>query len=123
MYYITINKKKINILWIVAAIALILFIYLQVLQSTQYFNFQEYLKTEIESIKKQNKQLDSIYEIVSTERERIKIIREKISIAEELARMEKLKKDLELLRGEKPLLSDSISPQELEKYFVKEFKK
>lgn len=123
MYYITINKKKINILWVIAAIALILFIYLQVVQSTQYFNIQEYLKTEIESIKRQNRQLDSIYKVVSTDRDRIKIIREKISIAEELARMEKLKRELELLRGEKPLLSDSISPQDLEKYFVKEFKK
>jgi predicted RND superfamily exporter protein len=121
--YFTYKNRKINILWILGAVAIILFIALQIRQSAQYFNFQEYLKTEIESLKKQNNQLDSIYKVVSTERQRIKIIREKISIVEELNRMERLKRELEILRGEMPLISDSMSVSDLERYFVKEFKK
>lgn len=121
--YFTYKNRKINILWILGAVAIILFIVLQIRQSAQYFNFQEYLKTEIESLKKQNNQLDSIYKVVSTERQRIKIIREKISIVEELNRMERLKRELEILRGEMPLISDSMSVSDLERYFVKEFKK
>jgi len=111
--------------WWLIGIVVVLAIYLALNTRiiNQYYNFQEYLKTEIETLKKQNKQLDSTLVIVSKERDKIRFIREKVSIAGELERLEILRKELEAIRAEDPAITDSISPEDLEKYFIKEFKR
>jgi preprotein translocase subunit SecF len=97
-------------------VVVIVIIFFAAKKTNAYINYQEYLKTEIESLKKDNSKLDSLYKLKSAEKEKIKIIREKISIQSEIDRLEHLRNQLLELRKQPPKQIDTISPEELDKY-------
>ena len=99
---------------IISIIAIV--IYFAAKKTTVYINYQEYLKTEIDSLKRQNIILDSLYKSKAIDKEKIKIIREKISIQSELDRLEHLKNQLIELRKQPIKQTENLSPEELDKY-------
>lgn len=99
---------------IISIIAIV--IYFAAKKTTVYINYQEYLKTEIDSLKRQNIILDSLYKSKVIDKEKIKIIREKISIQSELDRLEHLKNQLIELRKQPIKQTENLSPEELDKY-------
>lgn len=114
---------KMNRWWLVAIILIaIVLLVLNTKIINKQSNFESYLKTEIDSLRRENQKFDSIFVILSKDKNNIRIIRERITIASELEKLERFKKELEAIRGERPIIADSISPKDLEKYFIKEFK-
>jgi len=118
------KEKWYNSWWVKVAVGLVIIylLYLGTKTTVAYVNYQEYLKTEIEQLKKENTKLDSLYKTKVLEKEKIKIIREKISIQSELDRLEILTKQLEEIKTTKLEKIDSIGPEDLQKYLQKELK-
>lgn len=85
-------------------------------EAVTHFNYVESLKTHIKSQDKKIETQDSLYKIKAAQKEKIKIVREKISIQLELDRLEHLKNQLLELRKQPPKQIDTISPEELDKY-------
>lgn len=86
-------------------------------------NLNEYLKTEIESLKKENLKLDSLYKEEKSKKEKVRIIKEKVQVAEDLNKIKKLEEELKKLREENLKEVEKISPEELDKYFRNLIKK
>lgn len=97
-------------------VVVIVIIFFAVKKTNAYINYQEYLKTEIESLKRENTKLDSLYKLKAAEKEKIKVIREKISVQPELDRIKHLENQLLELRKQPPKQIDTLSPEELDKY-------
>lgn len=115
------KQKWYNKWWIkvAAAVMILIILYIATKKTITYVNYQEYLKTEIEQLKKENIKLDSLYKTKVLEKEKIKIIREKISIQSELDRLEILTKQLEEIKTTKLEKIDSIGPEDLQIYLQK----
>ena len=88
-------------------------------EAITHYNYVESLKTHIKSQDKKIETQDSLYKIKAAQKEKIKIIREKISIQSELDRLEHLRNQLLELRKQTPKQIDTISPEELDIYFKK----
>jgi len=118
------KEKWYNKWWIkVAAVLVIIYLlYSNFQSSTLNHNLQEIHKTEINELKKQIIERDSLYNIAKNQKEKIKIIREKISIQSELDRLEILTKQLEEIKVTKLEKIDSIGPEDLQIYLQKELR-
>ena len=88
-------------------------------EAVTHYNYVESLKTHIKAQEKVITTQDSLYKIKETQKEKIRVIREKISIQPELDRLEHLKNQLIELRKQPPKQIDTISPEELDIYFKK----
>jgi predicted RND superfamily exporter protein len=80
---------------------------------------EEILKTEIEDLVKQTKTLDSLYRVTAAEKEKIKVIREKIDITQDIKKLQQLIAELEGVKSE-PIKRNS-STLELKQYLDTEF--
>lgn len=80
---------------------------------------QEILKIEIDSLVKQTKNLDSLYRVTAAEKEKIRIIREKIDITQDLKKLQQLIAELEQVKSE-PIKRNSTT-LELKQYLETEF--
>ena len=108
---------------IIVMLCIILFTTYAITKTTQFLNYQEYLKTEIDSLQNQSKRISINIERLENKRDSIQIIRQRITIQEELNQLKKLAKEYEALKAIKPTITDTISLEELQKYFIKEFNK
>lgn len=86
-------------------------------EAVTHYNYVESLKTEIKESEKQRLVQDSLYKIKEAEKAKIKIIREKIYIQPDLERIKHLENQLLELRKQPPKQIDTLSPEELDKYF------
>lgn len=111
--------KWYNIFWvrILGVLLILLLIYFAATKTVTYYNLNEYLKTEIENLKKKNIELDSLYQKEKVKKEKVRIIRERIQVGEDIEKVKKLEKELQELRKQKPTPIDKISPEELDQYF------
>jgi hypothetical protein len=111
--------KWYNIFWvrITGVVLILLLIYFGVTQTPTYFNLTEYLKTGTEELKKENKKTDIEYNTVEEKRKKIKSIKDKIQVGEDIQNIKKFEKELQELRKQKPTPIDKISPEELDQYF------
>lgn len=118
------NKKWYNTWWfkITVASIIIIILYFATRKTIVYMNYQEYLKTQIDSLNIENTKLDSLYKVAVLQKDKIKIIREKVSIQSEVDKLERLKIELELLGKQPSKITDSITPEDLLRYFKKELK-
>lgn len=80
---------------------------------------QQVLKTEIDSLVKQTKSLDSLYRATAAEKEKIKIIREKIDITQDLKKLQELVAQLEKVKSEPIKINSTVI--ELKQYLETEF--
>lgn len=108
---------------VAVVIGLFFLIFLAATKTTQFLNYQEYLKTEIDSLQNQSKRIALTIEALERKRDSVQIIRQRITIQEELNQIKKLAKEYEALKAIKPVVTDSITPEELNKYFIKELNK
>jgi uncharacterized protein YlxW (UPF0749 family) len=92
-------------------------------KTTQFLNYREYLKTEIDSLQNQVKVLNKSIENLEYKRDSIRIIRQKISIQSELEALKKLAKEYEALKSEKLVVNDSISLEDLHIFYLKQINK
>lgn len=95
-------------------------------KTVTYYNYMEYLKTEIEGLKKENKQLDSLYSATQTKKDKLKDIKDKIQVGENLKKIQDIDKELKKHRDKPKVIIEDISPEELDLYFrelLKETKK
>ncbi len=116
----TVKKVKwYNLFWvrILGVVLILILIYFGATKTVTYYNLNEYLKTEIETLKKKNVQLDSLYNQEKVKKEKIKIIRERIQVGEDIEKVKKLQKQLEELRKQQLPKVEKIEPEELNKYF------
>lgn len=104
----------------VVAIGIIFLILFAATKTTQFLNYQEYLKTEIDSLQNQSRRINQTIDRIEKKRDSIYIIRQRITIQEELTQLKKLAKEYEALKSVKPVVTDSITPEELQRYFIKE---
>ena len=111
--------KWYNLFWvrISGVVLILLLIYFGATKTVTYYNLNEYLKTEIENLKKKNTELDSLYQKEKTKKEKVRIIKERIQIGEDIEKVKKLQKELEELRKQQLPKVDKIEPEELNKYF------
>lgn len=101
----------------ISVVAIIILLIFGGKEAITHYNYVESLKTHIKSQDKKIETQDSLYKIKAAQKEKIKIVREKISIQSELDRLEHLKNQLLELRKQPPKQIDTISPEELDKYF------
>lgn len=116
------QNKKIkwyNLFWvrILGVLVIVFGIYMAARKTVTYYNLNEYLKTEIESLKKKNTSLDSLYKLEKEKKEKVKIIKERIQVAGDLERIKKLEKELEELRKKVPPKVEPLSPEDMTSYF------
>lgn len=118
----TMKEKWYNKGWVkvAAGLMIVYLLYSNFKSSTLNHNLQEIHKTEINELKKQIIERDSLYNIAKNQKEKIKIIREKISIQSELDRLTELTKQLEEVRKTELNKIDTITPEQLQKYLQKE---
>ena len=90
-------------------------------KTVYYFNYQEYLKTEVEELKRKNNSLDSLYKATVIQKDKIRIIKDKIDISEDLNQLESLLQEYKLLKEKESSQPIQETPEELLKYFQKEF--
>jgi len=116
------KEKWYNKGWVkvAAGLMIVYLLYSNFKSSTLNHNLQEIHKTEINELKKQIIERDSLYNIAKNQKEKIKIIREKISIQSELDRLTELTKQLEEVRKTELNKIDTITPEQLQKYLQKE---
>lgn len=106
--------------WVYVLIAVIfLLIGAIVFRERERVTEQQVLKTEIDSLVKQTKSLDSLYRVTAAEKEKIKIIREKIDITQDLKKLQELVAQLEKVKSE-PIKRNS-TVIELKQYLETEF--
>jgi Tfp pilus assembly protein PilN len=111
--------KWYNLFWvrILGVLVIVFGIYMAARKTVTYYNLNEYLKTEIESLKKKNTSLDSLYKLEKEKKEKVKIIKERIQVAGDLERIKKLEKELEELRKKVPPKVEPLSPEDMTSYF------
>lgn len=86
-------------------------------EAITHYNYVESLKTHIKDQEKIITTQDSLYKIKEAQKEKIRVIREKISIQPDLERIKHLENQLLELRKQPPKQIDTLSPEELDKYF------
>ena len=117
--------KWYNLFWVrlIGVLIIVLGIYIAARKTVTYYNLNEYLKTEIEGLKKQNKSLDSLYQIEKEKKEKIRVVKERIQVAWDLERIRQLEKEIEELRKQIPQQVEPLSPEDLDIYFRQLLKK
>ena len=111
--------KWYNSWWLKVAVigVIIAFVYFLGRKTIIYLNYQEILKTEIDSLKKENIKLDSLYIALEKQKQKVTIIRQNISTKEDQDKIKALKLELTELRKKLPKKVETITPEELDKYF------
>lgn len=116
--------KWYNTKWFYLAVFLLLVIgiYFGARKTITYINYQEYLKTEVEALKKENLKLDSLYKATAAQKEKIRIIKEKIDISEDIRKLQLLLDDYEKIKknGVSTNITEHPTPEELLNYLNKE---
>lgn len=116
--------KWYNTKWFYLAVFLLLVIgiYFGARKTITYINYQEYLKTEVEALKKENIKLDSLYKATAAQKEKIRIIKEKIDISEDIRKLQLLLDDYEKIKkdGVSTNITEHPTPEELLNYLNKE---
>ncbi len=108
--------------YIIIFVVLVVAVYFAARKTIAYVNYQEYLKTEIESLKKDNIKLDSLYRITAAQKDKIKIIKEKIDITEDIKKLQTLIDEYERIKKDTtPSIQNKPTPKELLDYLNKEF--
>ena len=106
--------------YLAVVVLLILSITFAATKTVAYFNYQEILKTEIDSLNNIIVSKDSLYQKLHKQKEKVKIIREKISTEEETQKIVYLEEELKKLRKSKTDTTiTKDTPEELYKYFNK----
>ena len=77
------------------------------------------LKEQIDSLNNELRVKDSLYIIKTLEKDKVKVVREKVSTAAEIAKIEKLEQELNLLRSKVIVEVIELTPEETEEYFSK----
>lgn len=105
-----VNNKWYKSWWIYVVVFFITIVLLILgLKKTKaYMNYQEYLKTEIEDLKRINLKKDQTIDSLILVKQKIKIIRERISTEEQDKVIRDLEQELTLLRKEKSELTPTI---------------
>lgn len=85
-------------------------------------SYQETLKKEIDSLNNEIKLRDSLYKIKSLEKDKITIIRERVTIDTESKKVEQLNKELDILKAIVYRDTIKLTPTELKDYFNKMLK-
>lgn len=106
--------------WVYALIAIIfLLLGAIIFREKERVTQQEILKIEIDSLMKQTKNLDSLYRATAAEKEKIKIIREKIDITQDIKKLQDLISELDKIKATPPRQNSTL---ELKQYLETEFK-
>lgn len=106
--------------YLAVVVLLILSITFAATKTVAYFNYQEILKTEIDSLNNIIVSKDSLYQKLHKQKEKVRIIREKISTEEETQKIVYLEEELKKLRRSKTDTTiTKDTPEELYKYFNK----
>jgi uncharacterized membrane-anchored protein YhcB (DUF1043 family) len=114
------EKKWYHQWWVYVLIALIfLLLGALIFREKDRVAQEEILKTEIEDLVKQTKTLDSLYRAAAAEKDKIKVIREKIDITQDIKKLQQLINELDDVRSE-PIKRNS-STLELKQYLETEF--
>ena len=114
------DMKKIkwyNTWWfrLIVIVGIIISLYFGVRKTVTYFNYQEYQKTVIDSLNKQSISKDSVIARLTEQKQKVKIIRQNITIKPEEDRIKIIDHQLKEL-GKKEIVIDSLSPAELDKW-------
>ncbi len=104
----------------VVAIGIIFLILFAATKTTQFLNYQEYLKTEIDSLQNQVQVLQKSIDKLEHKRDSIRIIRQKISVQSELDQIKKLAKEYEALKAKELVVTDSIKVEDLYKFYLQQ---
>ncbi len=106
--------------YLAVVVLIILSIIFAATKTVAYFNYQEILKTEIDSLNNIIVSKDSLYQKLHKQKEKVKIIREKITTTEETQKIVYLEEELKKLRRSKTDTTiTKDTPEELYKYFNK----
>ena len=108
-----------NILIILLILTIIGIVWLGLKDNYITDSYQRELKTRIDSLSREIKYRDSLYIIKSLEKDKITIIREKITIETESKKVEQLNKELDILKALVYRDSTKLTPIELSEYFNK----
>lgn len=106
--------------YVVGAIILIVGIYFATRKAITYISVHDYLKTQVEVLERENIKLDSLYKLTVAQKEKIKIIKEKIDISEDIKKLKDLIDEYEAIKKD-TTPSIQPTPQELLDYLNKEF--
>lgn len=106
--------------YVVGAIILIVGIYFATRKAITYISVHDYLKTQVEVLERENIKLDSLYKITAAQKDKIKIIKEKIDISEDIKKLKDLMDEYEAIKKD-TVPSTQPTPQELLDYLNKEF--
>ena len=106
--------------YVVAAIILIVGIYFATRKAITYISVHDYLKTQVEVLERENVKLDSLYKISVAQKDKIRIIKEKIDISDDIKKLENLLSEYEAIKKD-TVKTDQPTPQELLNYLNKEF--
>lgn len=106
-----------NILIILLILTIIGIVWLGLKDNYITDSYQRELKTRIDSLSREIKYRDSLYIIKSLEKDKITIIREKVTIETESKRVAQLDKELGILKALVYRDTTVLTPQELVNYF------
>jgi hypothetical protein len=115
-----INKKIIwyKNIWIYIIIVIIgIIIKLSYKKTIEYFNINDYLKAQNDSLSRKIVIQDSIYKVLDFQKAKVVIIREKINTEYETKRIKELKEELRNLRNAKTDTLPDDNPIKLLEYF------
>ena len=115
-----INKKVIwyKNIWIYIIILVIaIIIKLSYKKTIDYFNINDYLKAQNDSLSQQIVVKDSIYKVLEFQKAKVVVIREKINTEYETKRIKELKEELKNLRNIKSDTLVDNDPNKLLEYF------
>jgi hypothetical protein len=114
------EKKWYHQWWVYVLIALIfLLLGALIFRERDRVTQEEILITKIETLEKQTETLDSLLTIATAEKDKIKVIREKIDITQDIKKLQQLINELDEVRSE-PIKRNS-STLELKQYLETEF--
>lgn len=106
--------------YVVGAMILIVGIYFATRKAITYISVHDYLKTQVEVLERENIKLDSLYKITAAQKDKIKIIKEKIDISEDIKKLKDLIDEYEAIKKD-TTPSIQPTPKELLDYLNKEF--
>lgn len=109
--------KWYNTWWfrLIVIVGIIISLYFGARETVTYFNYQEYQKTVIDSLSKQSISKDSVIARLREQKQKVKIIRQNITIKPEEDRIKIIDHQLKEL-DKKEVVIDSLSPAELDKW-------
>ncbi len=108
-----------NILIILFIITILGIIIIGIRHNSVIGSYQDTLKVRIDSLNNEIRLRDSLYNIKSLEKDKITIIREKVTIETESKKVEQLNKELDILKAIVYRDTIKVTPLELRDYFNK----